>query len=637
MLTGKKIIWDYYTRNGNLATCNHKDCNKVIKCVSGSSSGLHYHLRNKHNVNLLKRLVEDKEAVCSLESKRIVNKTRGPIDKYVIRNIDDSFPAVVARLVALDCLSFQKIHSSYDLMEMLKLRGYNNIPKSSTTIKKIILDFGLNIREQTIRELKVWKVDGGVFSLTFDEWTSQKNRRFMNVNIHANNNVFWNLGLIRIKGSMTYDKCIELLRQKLSAFKVDFESIFSITTDGASVMKKVGSEISTNHQLCLVHGIQLAVIQVLYKILPTEDASTEKTEDEDDDEEENEDIETFEIINEPSNSGMATIKHLQVAPIITKIRQVAVMFRRSPRRNDILQSHVKAEFQKELSLIVDSKTRWNSLLIMIERFYEIRNCVRKTLIDIQSEIHFSEKELNIVAQIIAALQPVKIAVEELCSRDVDLYTADITLKFMLDELAKQNNILSNELKEALIDRINQRRTILSDVSYYLHEPRYKPLNTENNYGVFHKTSKVEILKKLVDIAQKYSQEPKKSYEDDVIEMESTTLTTEQPIVELSMKEKLKLTIKNKRLTDAFRNEPKTTKGLQSLIENEMVSFRNQNIRGKYLSKALSHISTVQPTSVESERAFSAAGLIVTKFRSSLGDDSVDTICFLRAFFEKQFK
>ena len=36
-------------------------------------------------------------------------------------------------------------------------------------------------------------------------------------------------------------------------------------TDGASVMKKLGGCWLVNQQLCFAHGVQLAVIDVLYK------------------------------------------------------------------------------------------------------------------------------------------------------------------------------------------------------------------------------------------------------------------------------------------------------------------------------------------------------------------------------------
>lgn len=60
-------------------------------------------------------------------------------------------------------------------------------------------------------------------------------------------------------------KCIEIIESKLKFYGLSLnDDIVSITTDGAAVMKKVVDEIKPEQQLCLAHGIQLAVIEVLY-------------------------------------------------------------------------------------------------------------------------------------------------------------------------------------------------------------------------------------------------------------------------------------------------------------------------------------------------------------------------------------
>lgn len=48
--------------------------------------------------------------------------------------------------------------------------------------------------------------------------------------------------------------------------------IVDLTTDGAKVMVKVGKLFPSEHQLCIVHGLQLAVIKVLYKKQPEQDS-----------------------------------------------------------------------------------------------------------------------------------------------------------------------------------------------------------------------------------------------------------------------------------------------------------------------------------------------------------------------------
>jgi polysaccharide deacetylase 2 family uncharacterized protein YibQ len=60
------------------------------------------------------------------------------------------------------------------------------------------------------------------------------------------------------------------------------------------------------------------------------------------------------------------------------------MFRMSPTKNDdILQKYIQEEFGKELALILDVRTRWNSLLEMLEKFYQVIITIRKILIDLK--------------------------------------------------------------------------------------------------------------------------------------------------------------------------------------------------------------------------------------------------------------
>ena len=59
--------------------------------------------------------------------------------------------------------------------------------------------------------------------------------------------------------------------------------------------------------------------------------------------------------------------------------------------------------------------------------------------------------------------------------------------------------------------------------------------------------------------------------------------------------------------------------------------------GNTLTKLRGALATIVPTSVEAERAFSAAGLFVTKLRTRMSDTMIDCLCFLRAHFLKQVK
>lgn len=113
--------------------------------------------------------------------------------------------------------------------------------------------------------IKQCKKSGERFSLTFDEWTSSSNKRFMNINVHTNKKL-WNLGMIRIKGSMTAEVCVKVLSSRLEQHGIALHS--DIVTDGPNVMLKFGKLVDTEHQLCISHGILLAVYDVLDKKYP---------------------------------------------------------------------------------------------------------------------------------------------------------------------------------------------------------------------------------------------------------------------------------------------------------------------------------------------------------------------------------
>ena len=69
----------------------------------------------------------------------------------------------------------------------------------------------------------------------------------------------------------------------------------------------------------------------------------------------------------------------------------------------------------------------------------------------------------------------------------------------------------------------------------------------------------------------------------------------------------------------------------------MLLFENGGTRSDFLQRAYDFLMTIKPTSVESERASSAAGLFATKIRSRLGDETLDVLCFLKTNFKDNQK
>jgi len=57
----------------------------------------------------------------------------------------------------------------------------------------MVTDQGRRVRSIVNGEIAKRRSQGQRFTLTFDEWTSGRNRRYMNINIHGESGTFWSL------------------------------------------------------------------------------------------------------------------------------------------------------------------------------------------------------------------------------------------------------------------------------------------------------------------------------------------------------------------------------------------------------------------------------------------------------------
>ena len=179
-------VWKHFTRDGDdsdRASCIH--CSKKISFNSGSTSGLYCHLKSKHNLSL-----ERKDQPCTSKKAKIQQKSILP---YV--NVKkERLQSIVFQLAAVDGFSLYSGGKIKFICESLITKRFR-LPSSNSGIMNLIHSKYSDIQKEIKAEIEIKVKANTRFSVTVDKHTSVRCRRYMNINVHCQNDVI-NLGLV---------------------------------------------------------------------------------------------------------------------------------------------------------------------------------------------------------------------------------------------------------------------------------------------------------------------------------------------------------------------------------------------------------------------------------------------------------
>lgn len=333
------FVWEYFSKNADGETAKCKKCNTDI-FSKGSTTTMIRHLKQIHSI-LEKKSTDsgsDRDE-CSQPPKKKFKQSELMLPK---KEVDVDLP--FAELIPKDGIPASKILSSRIIQLGLKADGVKP-PSSHTTVMNHNHQFYHKQSQLLKNKFIAEKKSGKKWSLSFDEWTSARQRRYLNVNVHDIEHTHC-LGMIRVKGSLTSERTEQLIRTKLEQFGLDLDTdIVSTIGDGAKVNIKFGRITSPEFQTCINHGLHLAVLDVLYKkVEQVSDLDTSESESEEDDD----------------NNGVFNdiqMADCEINMSVKSIRKIVKFFKYSDLKNQILQEDVTELFQKELQLILDVKTR----------------------------------------------------------------------------------------------------------------------------------------------------------------------------------------------------------------------------------------------------------------------------------------
>jgi hypothetical protein len=665
-------IWCYFQKGvgGSKGNARCVKCSRVLKCTGGSTKGLHDHLRLRHDLS-----VRAHETTASPTegpaAKKACTSTQQTLTSCMMA-VKDTLDCRYARMSAYDRISFNSLATSKDIRDGLVAMGHKPLT-SGNGVKASVQRFYATAHERCVSDLKK-KVGGNEFvALSFDEWTSVAQRRYVGTIVHSptgfsQGRILWNIGLKRITGAMPATRCIELLDEHLKEFGIDLHRhVASMTTDGASVMAKVGRLLDDDvpiHQLCLAHGIHLAVMDTFYC------SASSTHEDISSDDDESQDECSVGAGSTQMTFNPATLPAL--GALVVDVRKIVRKFRKSPLLTSSLDKYAKQDstLQKSLKLCLDVRTRWNSLLAMLKRFLELEKCVQKTLMDFSrsSEWSFSDHDIASLKRVVMLLEPVEVAMKALCREDANLIEADAALRFMFKKLQVQTSAPSIDTQSIgkafianLASRITQRRTKFSSVAQYLANASYdyeieKLLCSLNrSASPFVQPSAAETRSVITDIAMKVknlqasdavasqnrvsdetcsSSEPvcELSDSDDVDDVgaQSPCTIPQEPSLEEELESEL-LAVKH--VSSSLGIEQPAPTAIGGIVRKEIALFEVSGNRSAILQQVFQAILTTRPTSVDVERAFSACAKICTTEKSRMDDNTLSMLAFLRAHFQ----
>ena len=195
-----------------------------------------------------------------------------------------------------------------------------------------------------------------------------------------------------------------------------------------------------------------------------------------------------------------------------------------------------------------------------------------------------------------------------------MHTTENVFCFVLIQLQSHVSDVSKNIYQALKTRIlSIKNPNLIHLMGYLNNHSFLISGTLDAFEVKPKKSAVILLAK-----------------DLLLRLLPCNIDFEIQVEEIfGMKRQLEKAIQSAELKQELNNEDLSIKYVNkefSVIESTRKCISN-------LETLFQCLKIIQPTSVESEQVFSACGLFVTNLRSSLNDNTIDTLCFLKSYYK----
>lgn len=210
-------VWGYFKKiDATQARCQVERCSKVLTFSKGTNS-LGHHLRTVHNIDKPKQTAPEEPSDTQSPTQH-QKKQKTIVGYFRTTTMEED----IARMTCQSTLSFNQVAETNFIRQQLALKYPGQIiPQDTKGISKKMMEYFTFAEGEVIERIKKLKADGKKFSATLDEWTSNANCRYMNMNLHytfsqEGETAYINLGLCKIEGRFPATRTLEMVSVKCS-------------------------------------------------------------------------------------------------------------------------------------------------------------------------------------------------------------------------------------------------------------------------------------------------------------------------------------------------------------------------------------------------------------------------------------
>ena len=291
------------------------------------------------------------------------------------------------------------------------------------------------------------------------------------------------------------------------------------------------------------------------------------------------------------------------------VRALFNYFRRSPVKMSELQKIIKADKEVELALLLDIRIRWNSILPMVKRYLEVRECIAKALDNWDENERFTNIHDDCLQELVCVLEPIQQVVLTLSKSDSNLLVAEGAMQFVLEKLKSLSSPIAARMFESLLQRYNERRNkdFLSLLMFL--QTRQYPQNN----SIFCYSSKAIIKMYAKDLSRRIF--PSTT----VGQADSATPENDENLSDIDKSISLFMTPSSSKIDS------------ENLIQDLKI-FEATGSRSDRLDILHKALLSLKPTSTDCERAFSIKGIFKNKTRNRLSSTKLNWLIWLKNFF-----